>query len=98
MVPVDLVTIGEKTNIAPTVTEEPKLTQEQIEPEKQDVIPPSLPAIQEPAEPAPSEQATSERALAKPQPVLVPKAKPKEMVEKRSKKSVDEDVNALLNN
>src|SRR5215469_16810381 len=58
MVPVDLVTIGEKTNIAPTVKEEPKLTQEQIEPQKQDIIPPNLPAIQEPAEPAPSEQST----------------------------------------
>ena len=98
MVPVDLVTIGEKTNIAPTVKEEPKLTQEEIQPEKQDVIPPNLPAIQEPAEPAPSEQAPAKLALEKPQRMPVPKAKPKEVVEKKSKKSVDEDVNALLNN
>jgi len=96
MVPVDLVTIGEKTNIAPTVKEEPKLTQEQIEPQKQDVIPPNLPAVQQPAEPAPSEMAPSEVAPAKKTPV--PKAKPKEAIEKKSKKSVDEDVNALLNN
>ena len=95
MVPVDLVTIGDKTNIAPTVKEEPKLTQEQIEPEKLDVLPPNLPAVQEPTEPAPSEQATSE-PVAKPQPT--PKAKPKQLAEKKSKKSVDEDVNALLNN
>jgi hypothetical protein len=98
MVPVDLVTIADKTNIAPTVKEEPKLTQEQIEPEKQDVIPPKLPAIQEPAEPAPSEPAASEPVLAKPEPTPVPKVKPKAMAEKKSKKSVDEDVNALLNN
>ncbi len=98
MVPVDLVTTADKTNIAPTVTEEPKLTQDQIEPQKQDLIPPNLPAIQEPAEPAPSEQAPSEPTLAKPKTMPVPKAKPKEIAQKKSKKSVDEDVNALLNN
>lgn len=97
MVPVDLVSIAEKTNIAPTVQEEPKLTQEEIQPEKQDVIPPNLPAIEQPAEPAP-EPAPSQLALAKPLRLPVPKAKPKQAVEKKSKKSVDEDVNALLNN
>lgn len=98
MVPVDLVSIADKTNIAPTVREEPKLTQEEIQPEKQDVIPPNLPAIQQPAEPRPSEPAPTKLALEKPQHLPVPKAKPKEAIEKKSKKSVDEDVNALLNN
>ena len=96
MVPVDLVTIGEKTNIAPTVQEQPKLTQEQIQPEKQDILPPALPTFQE-AEPAPSEQTTPKLALAKPERLPAPRSKPKD-VEKKSKKSVDEDVNALLNN
>src|SRR5215472_13305399 len=94
MVPVDLVTIGDKTNIAPTVREEPKNFQEQIEPQSHDLIE-NLPAIHEPTEPAPSEQATSE-PIAKPQPT--PKAKPKELAEKKSKKkTVDEEVAALVN-
>jgi len=97
MVPVDLVTISDKTNIAPTVKEEPQIERDQIQPEKLDAIQPSLPAFREPAEPAPSEPAASEPVLAKPKPTPVPKVKPKEMAEKKSKKSVD-TLDALVNN
>jgi hypothetical protein len=98
MVPVDLVTIADKTNIAPTVQAQPKLTQEQIEPQKLDVVPPNLPAVQEPTEVAPPDQAASEPVLKKPQPAPLPKAKPQRMAEEKpKKKSADEDFSALLN-
>jgi len=97
MVPVDLVTVADKTNIAPTVTEPPKLTQEQIQPQTPDQIQQNVPAIPEPAEAAPPEQATSEPSLKKPLPMPMPKPKPQRLAEEKpKKKSVDDDLKALL--
>jgi hypothetical protein len=76
IVPVDLVTLGAKTNIAPMVKQQPK------EPPKQeDVQPPApekaqaAPAAPEEAAPPPPD-ASAAAVLAKPVPQVVPKTKP----------------------
>lgn len=78
IVPVDLVTIGEKTDIAPMVKEQPK-----DEP-KDDTQPPAPePVKTQEAQPPPDEappppdEATSEPKITAPPPPIVPKLKPK---------------------
>jgi outer membrane biosynthesis protein TonB len=98
VVPVDLVTIADKTNIMATVKEEPKLKQEQIQEAKLEPTPPTLPSVQEKSELAPSDQAASEPILPKKQPTPVPKAKPQPPQEQPKKKQSEDSLNALLNN
>ena len=94
VVPVDLVTIGEKTNIAPTVQEQPK-----TEPKDQDQPPSPQPDVQQ-AAPAPSQDAAppddapSEPKLATPPPPIVPKLKPRP--EQKSEKFDINNIMALL--
>lgn len=96
VVPVDLVTIAQKTNIAPETTFKPKIEQEQIQPQKPDLVTPKLPPIEQ-AEPAP-ETAPSEPVLPKPRPEPKPQAKPQHMVEQpQKKKPAAESVDALVN-
>lgn len=78
VVPVDLVTIGEKTNIAPMVKIQPK------EPPKEEAQPPAPEPTQQTTAEAPQEEetapppdeASSEPVLQKPPPPIVPKTKP----------------------
>ncbi len=99
VVPVDLVTIAPKTNIAPTVRELPKIVQEQVQPPQLDNLQqPNVPAVQEQAEPAPDE-ATSEPVIKKPPPPPMPKLKPQtqQTTQAPPKKNASEDFSALLN-
>jgi outer membrane biosynthesis protein TonB len=99
VVPVDLVTIAQKTNIAPTVQEQPKAIQIQVQPPQADELQTKVPALPQQSEFAPPpEQATSEPALPKPRPVPLPKAKPQARPERETKKKKsEEDLSALLN-
>lgn len=101
VVPVDLVTIGQKTNIAPTVTVQPKIRQEQVQPPQVDQLQqPQVPAVQQQAEAAPQpDQATSEPVLKKPSPLPLPRLKPqlKPSPQPDQKKNASEDFSALLN-
>ena len=99
VVPVDLVTIGQKTNLKAMVKEQPKA------PPKEDVqpAPPTpQPMVTPPdaqAESAP-DQAPSEPLIAKPQPAPTPKLKPQEQPPKPEVKKQNFDINnimALLN-
>jgi len=94
VVPVDLVTIAPKTNIAPTVQRQPKLAT----PETPTDTPLPKPAPTPPqAEPAP-DQAPSEPVLAKPAPTPRPMKKPDEApVAPDQKKPASDDFSALLN-
>lgn len=94
IVPVDLVTIAQKTNIAPTVQEPPKMEQIQAQPPQPDELKPTLP---EPSELAPPPPTASEPVLPKPRPVPVPKVKPQVKPERETKKKTEQDLNALLN-
>jgi hypothetical protein len=97
VVPVDLVTIAQKTNITPTVEEQPKQIQIQVQPPQLDQLQTKVPALPQQTEPAP-EQAKSEPVLPKPHPVPLPKAKPQSRPERESrKKKSEEDLNTLLN-
>lgn len=94
VVPVDLVTIAEKTNIAPTVQEQPKVTQLQTQPQPEDL----KPTLPQPSELAPPPEPTaSEPVLPKPRPIPQPKVKPETKPEHESKKKVEKDFSALLN-
>ena len=95
IVPVDLVTIAEKTNIAPTVQEQPKVTQPQIQPPPAADLKPALPQQSELA--PPPEPSASEPVLPKPRPIPLPKVKPEPRPEHESKKKVEKDFSALLN-
>jgi outer membrane biosynthesis protein TonB len=97
VVPVDLVTIADKTNIMATVKEQPKLKDEQIQEANLQPTAPPLPPVQEKSEPAPSDQPASEPVLPKKMPTPVPKVKPQPTQEQPKKKSED-SLNALLNN
>jgi hypothetical protein len=98
VVPVDLVTIGPKTNIAPMVKVQPK------EPPKEDAQPPApeptpqaTPSApqQEEAAPPPPKEATAEPILKKPPPPpAVPKTKP-QPDEKKEKFDIN-NIAALL--
>ncbi len=98
MVPVDLVTIAQKTNITPTVREQPKLEQIQVQPPSQDEMKLSVPALPQQAEVAPPPVQPKAEPLQKPLPAPVPKVRPQpEPKPEKSKKRTDEDLNALLN-
>lgn len=97
VVPVDLVTIGEKTNIAPVVREQPKL-EVKVEPQTPQPDMPPVPKIETPpqerAEAAPPEQAPSEPVVKpKPQPES-PKLRPKPPAPEKTKEKFD--VNSIL--
>jgi len=77
VVPVDLVTLGEKTNVAPMIKQQPKA------PPKKEAQPPAPEQTQQapsatPKEEAapPPEETSSEPVPQKPQPPIVPKTKP----------------------
>jgi len=95
VVPVDLVTIAQKTNIAPTVRELPKVEQQPLPtppPPPPSVQAPPLPQLA-PTPPPPTPQPKSELAPdVKPAPA--PKAKP---VPPKKDMSVDAALNAALN-
>jgi hypothetical protein len=93
VVPVDLVTIAQKSNIAPEVRVAPKLKEDTIQPQKFD-LPQFKPAPVE-TEPAPSEEAELRPLRAKPEPARKPK--PQRMVEQPQKKESEQDFSALLN-
>lgn len=97
VVPVDLVTIGEKTNIAPVVREQSKL-EVKVEPQTPQPDMPPVPKIETPpqerAEAAPPEQAPSEPVVKpKPQPES-PKLRPKPPAPEKTKEKFD--VNSIL--
>ena len=101
VIPVDLVTIGEKTNIAPTVQRDVKyhaVAVTQPPPAPMDMKTPVVPQPQEQAEAAPPEQAPSEPLVKSvptpPKPLLKPKDQPKPDQDK--KKAADQFA-ALLN-
>ena len=83
VVPVDLVTIAQKTNIAPTIRPEPK-----IEPEHIDTPPPPELSMQTPPLPQPTELAPAVK------PTPAPKVKP---VPQKKEMSLNEALNAALN-
>jgi outer membrane biosynthesis protein TonB len=94
VVPVDLITIGEKTNIAPSVQPQPK-----VAPEANPVPPPLVTPIPTPAptpkaEAAP-DQAPSQPVIAKPAPLPKPTQKPQPPAE--PKKLQADAFSALLN-
>lgn len=97
IIPVDLVTIAKKTNVAPTVKFEPKEAKEQVEPEKLAAIqPPKPPTIEPQAEVAPPEQAPSEPAFKKEVAPIVPKVRPRPQPTETPKKPADQDFSKLL--
>jgi outer membrane biosynthesis protein TonB len=97
VVPVDLVTIGQKTNIAPTVVQKPKEIQQEVQPPRLDQLQMKVPAVPEQSEVAPPDQAPSEPVLQKPRPIPLPKSKPQTAPEPAKKKQAEEDFSALLN-
>ena len=94
VVPVDLVTIGDKTNIAPMMQKQEQIeAKDNIQPPQPDVT--KVPTVQQQAEAAPPPlQATSEPKIAAPQPVALPKSKP-QADEKKDKFDINNIV-ALL--
>lgn len=95
IVPVDLVTIGEKTNIMATA---PKIVPETVQQQNEQVTAPPIPQIQQPEEAAPDE-AASEPVLPRPTPIPVPRVKPQtQQPQPAKKKTADDLLNALLNN
>ena len=95
VVPVDLVTIAQKTNIAPTVQEPPKIEQLQVQPPQSEDLKMTLPQPSELAPPA--EPTASSPVLPNPRPVPVPKIKPQMRPERETKKKTEEDFSTLLN-
>src|ERR1700730_11930715 len=97
IVPVDLVSIGQKTNIEETVREKPKEVQIQVQPPRQDELQTQVPQLPERGEVAPPPvQSAAEPVVPKPRPIPLPKTKPQTAPEPQKKKS-DEDFSALLN-
>lgn len=74
VVPVDLVTLGEKTNVAPMIKRQPKEDVQPPAPEQTQQVPAATPVEQEAA--PPPEEASAEPVPQKPQPPIVPKTKP----------------------
>jgi outer membrane biosynthesis protein TonB len=93
MVPVDLITIADKTNIVSTVQPQPKIVPEEAPATPPPVAPTPAPAPPK-AEAAP-EQAPSEPVIAKPAPLPKPLQKPQPPAEQKKPKS--DDFSALLN-
>lgn len=99
VVPVDLVTLGAKTNVIASVRPQPRLeekvTPTPIPPDKLDIHEPSVPQPEEAPPPPPDR--TAEAAPKPPPPQAVPKVRPQE-AQKPDKKNFDVDnVLALLN-
>ncbi|MGN6516540.1 MAG: hypothetical protein ACTHLR_11965 [Rhizomicrobium sp.] len=96
VVPVDLVTIGQKTNLRAMVKEQPKAPPKEeaqpAPPTPQPVTPPP-PAIQPEAAP---DEAPSEPVIPKPQPTPVPKLKPKEQPPQPEAKKKQFDINNIM--
>jgi outer membrane biosynthesis protein TonB len=99
VVPVDLVSIAQKTNIEATVREPPKQIQLQVQPPNQDELQTRVPVIPEQAEvaPPPPDREASRPVPQKPRPVPLPKTKPQPTPEPKKKKQSEEDFSALLN-
>jgi hypothetical protein len=97
IVPVDLVSIGQKTNIEETVREKPKEVQIQVQPPRQDELQTQVPQLPEKVEVAPPPvQPAAEPVIPKPRPTPLPKQRLQPAPEPKKKKS-DEDFSALLN-
>jgi outer membrane biosynthesis protein TonB len=97
VVPVDLVTLAQKTNVMATVRPQPKpapiAPTPVVQPEKS-VAPPTP----QEAETPPPDQAPSEPAIKAPPPPVIPKEKPKQAKAEAKKNTFDVDnVLALLN-
>jgi outer membrane biosynthesis protein TonB len=95
VVPVDLVTIGQTTNLQAMVKEQPKAPpkeEAQPSPPQPQAITPPPPAIQPEV---PPDQAPSEPMIAKPEPVPVPKLKPQEQPKPEEKKK-QFNINSVL--
>jgi hypothetical protein len=97
VVPVDLVTIGQKTNIAPMVKEVPKAPpKEEVQPPAPVPTPAPQPAQQEAAEaPPPPEAERSEPVLKKPPPPPVEQKQKPQPEEKKDKFDIN-NIMALL--
>jgi hypothetical protein len=97
VVPVELVTIAQKTNIRATVRPPPKIEPQDIKPSAPEPVtatpPPPIPKPEEPApEPAPKETVVK----APPPPKVVPKVKPEPEKPKKQKFDIN-NIEALLN-
>jgi outer membrane biosynthesis protein TonB len=97
VVPVDLVTIGQKTNIAPMVKQVPKAPpKEEVQPPAPVPMPAPQPAQQEAAEaPPPPEAEKSEPVLKKPPPPPVEQKQKSQPEEKKDKFDIN-NIMALL--
>ena len=94
MVPVDLITIADKTNIIATVQPQPKVAPVENPVPPQIVAPKPAPAPPPKAEPAPT-PAPSQPVIAKPATLPKPLQKPQPPVEQKKPKA--DDFSALLN-
>jgi hypothetical protein len=98
IVPVDLVSIGQKTNIEETVREKPKEVQIQVQPPRQDELQTQVPQLTEKVEVAPPPVLpAAEPVIPKPRPTPLPKQRLQPAPEPQKKKKSDEDFSALLN-
>src|SRR5476651_479920 len=98
VVPVDLVTIADKTNIAPTVRPQPKVEPKENPTPPQLVTPkPTPPPPTPPAAEAAPDQAPSQPVLAKAAPLPKPMPKPQTPPAPDQKKPKTDDFSALLN-
>ena len=95
IVPVDLVTLGAKTDIAPMVKQQPKEPpkQEDIQPPAPDTAQPAQAAPQEDTAPPPPDESPAP-ALAKPVPPVIPKTKPQP--DQKKEKFDPDNILALL--
>lgn len=94
VVPVDLITIGEKTNIAPMVKEQPKELPKEDEQPPQSEQPQPAPAAPPQAEVPPPEEAVTPEPVPKAPPPVVPKTRP-EPEQKKEKFDIN-NIMALL--
>ena len=94
VVPVDLVSLADKTNLMATVQLKPKLEAKEAPP-PQIVAPTPTPAPTPSAAEAAPDQAPSQPVIAKPAPIPKPLQKPQPPVEEKKPKA--DDFNALLN-
>ena len=100
VIPVDLVTVGEKTNIAAMVRQAPKI-EPKVEIQTPPPVVPPTPKVEMPPEPKaeaappPPDQVSSEPLVKKQPPPALPKERPREPApEKKKKKAFD--VNSVL--
>jgi type IV secretory pathway VirB10-like protein len=98
VVPVDLITIAPKTNIAPTVQRQPKVQPQETPTPPQLETPVPKPAPTPPQAEAAPDQAPSQPVIAKPAPTPKPMMKPQDApVTPDQKKPKTDDFSALLN-